>query len=133
MTFANSSNENLRLLLLAGIAAVLEFLLVPRLVSGLLLQSAQWPIWAHLLVISVPRLLLMAVLVAALGPFRWRAVVGVFIVLYAVLVLVRFNQGEVYVNWEDAVAGSRATLPYLAGLVGIAMGFLVRRGRAATA
>lgn len=105
MTFANSSNENLRLLLLAGIAAVLEFLLVPRLVSGLLLQSAQWPIWAHLLVIA----------------------------LYAVLLLVRFNQGEVYVNWEDTVAGVRATLPYLAGLVGIAMGFWVRRGRAATA
>lgn len=133
MTFANSSNENLRLLALAAIAATLEFLILPRFMSGLLLQSAQWPIWAHLLVISVPRLLLMAVLVAALGPFRRRAVFGVFIALYAALLLVRFKQSEVYVNWEDMVAGSRATLPYLAGLVGIVIGFWVRRGRAATA
>ena len=130
MTFAKPGNENLRLLLLAGIVAAIEIVVLPLFTSDLLMQSAQWPTWAHLLAISVPRLLLIAVLVAVLGPYRNRAWLAGFAVLYAVFLFVRFRQSEVYVNWDDVVAASRATLPYLAGMVGLGIGLAVRRSRA---
>lgn len=129
MTFAKPDNESIRLLLLAGIVAALELVVLPLFTSDLLMQSAQWPAGLHLLAISAPRLLLMAMLVAVLGPFRRRALFGAFVALYALLLFTRFKQREVYVNWEDLIAGGRATLPYLAGVVGIAIGFWVRRGR----
>jgi hypothetical protein len=129
VTFAKSGNENVRLLWLAGTAAAVELVVVPLFASDLLLRSAQWPSWAHLLVISLPRLLLMTVLVAALGPFRSRALFGAFVVLYAALLFFRFRQVELYINWEDPVAWSRATLPYVGGLIGVAVGFWMRKGR----
>jgi len=133
MTFAKPGNETLRLLLLAGVVAAIELVVLPLFASDLLMRSVRWPTWAHLLAISTPRLLLMAVLVVALGPFRNRALLGGFAALYAVLLFVRFKLSEVYVNWDDVVAASRATLPYVAGLAGLAVGLLIRRSRVVAA
>lgn len=133
MTFANPGNEALRLLLLAGIVAAIELAVLPLFASDLLMRSVRWPTWAHLLAISAPRLLLVAVVVWALGPFRNWALLGAFAALYGVLLFVRFRLSEVHVNWGDVVAASRATLPYVAGLAGLAVGLLIRRSRAVAA
>jgi hypothetical protein len=124
--FANSRNENARLLVLAVAVAVLEIVVLPRVMFGLLKIAAQWSPPLQMLVLMIPRLAIAAVLVAALGPFRQGLWFSVFLVLYTVVLLVRFNQTEIYVNWDSAIAVGRATLPYLAGLAGAVLGFWSR-------
>jgi hypothetical protein len=127
VNFAKPNNEMTRLVLLLGITAVVELFVLPRFSTELLEQSSQWPMAAHLLAISAPRLVLTAILVALLGPFLRRSSIGVFVAVYGLLLFARFWQTEVYVDWENTVAATRAIVPYVAGLLGALVGFGARR------
>jgi hypothetical protein len=128
MGFTSMRNESTRLLVLAVAVAVLEIIVLPRAMFGLLKAAAQWSPPLQMLVLMLPRLVVVSVLAAALGPFRKALWFSGFLGLYAVWLLVRFNQTEVYVDWDSAIAVGRATLPYVAGLVGAVLGFWLRRG-----
>jgi hypothetical protein len=127
MSFAKSGNEKLRLLLLVMAAIVVEIFVLSGAMFSLLKTSAQWSLPLHLSVLVLPRFAVMTLLVAVMGPFQTRLWFGVFLALYAILLLVRFNQAEVIVEWTSAVGASRATLPYLAGFAGAICGFWLRR------
>jgi hypothetical protein len=126
VSFANAGNEKLRLLVLLIAAVILEVAVLSGAMFSLLGASAMWSPPAQLLALVVPRFLVMLLLVAALGPFRNRLWFGVFLALYAVLLLVRFKQAEAFVAWDSAIGASRATLPYVAGIVGAILGFWLR-------
>jgi hypothetical protein len=46
---------------------------------------------------------------------------------YATLLLWSFARREVYVHWSDVYAVAQAVIPYVAGLVGMGVGFALRR------
>lgn len=127
MSFANAGNEILRLLVLAIAAVVLEIFVLSGMMFSLLKTSAQWSLPLQLLILALPRFAVMTLLVAVLGPFQQRLWSGVFLALYAVMLLIRFNQAEVFVDWSSTIGASRATLPYVAGLAGAIFGFWLRR------
>ncbi len=130
MGFASTRNESARLLALVVAVAALEIFVLPRVMFGLLKTSAQWSSPLQVLALMMPRFATMTVLVAALGPVRRGLWFSGFCGVYAVLLLVRCNQSEVYVDWSSTTAAARATLPDVAGLVGALFGFWLGHRRA---
>ena len=127
MDSASTRNEAIRLLGLLIAAALLEALVISGAMFRLLVASAQWSPPPQLLVLALPRFVVMAVLVGALGRFRKLWSLLVFLVAYAGLLLVRFDQTEAFVDWENTLGASRATLPYLGGLIGAMLGLWLGR------
>ena len=123
----NQRTELRRLLILAALALAVELLVMPTVIWKLLEVSGSWSPMSQITVLLVPRFVVMGILVFALGPFQNRAWFVGISAIYCILLLVRFRQSEVFVNWGDAIAVSRAVLPYLAGLLGLGLGFLLRR------
>lgn len=126
MSFTSASNEKLRWVLLAIGAALLEWTLLGHAVFKLAVATAQWSEWAQVFAVAMPRLVAMALLVAVFGPYQKLRWFSLFMVVYAALLLVRFQQIEVFVAWSDAIAASRATLPYVGGIAGALFGFCSR-------
>lgn len=127
MDSASTRNEIIRFLGLLIATAVLEIFVLSGTMFRLLKISALWPLLPQLLVLAMPRFVVMALLVAALGHFRKRLSFLVFLVAYTVLLLVRFDQAEVLVDWGSTIGASRATLPYIAGLIGAVLGIWLGR------
>jgi len=46
---------------------------------------------------------------------------------YVALLLWSFVRSDVYVHWRDTYAAAQAVIPYAAGLVGMGIGFALRR------
>lgn len=131
MGFANEHTELRRLLLLAAATLAIELVLLPAIMFKLLATSTEWSASLQLLVLFLPRFVVMLALVLMFGPFRKGLWFAGFLAAYLVLVVVRFYQSEAFVDWSSAIAASRATLPYAAGVVGTVLAFWLRRkGRA---
>ena len=122
MDCTSTRGESIRLLGLIVIVVLLEYFVVSGAEFRLLMLSAPWPPLPQLLVLALPRFVAMAVVVGALGQFRKLWSLSVFLVAYAALLSVRFDQTELFVDWGDALGTSRATLPYLGGLIGAILG-----------
>ena len=96
-------------------------------VFGILLSDAVDSYWRLLALLSLPRLLvgLCAGLVFAVVDSR--AMRLIILAAYGVLLLWSFARREIYVLWSDAHAVAHAVVPYAAGLVGMGLGFALRR------
>lgn len=127
MTSINVRGEIVRVLGLLVAIVVLEVLVLSEIMFRLLAAVTQWPVFPQLLISVVPRLVAMAVLVGVLGRFRSRWAFLIFLVAYSGLLLVRFDQSEVFVDWGSTIGASRATLPYVGGLIGVVLGFWIGR------
>ena len=131
MGFANEHTELRRLLLLAVAALGIELVLLPGVMFKFLAISAEWSASLQMLVLFLPRFVVMLALVLMFGAFRKGLWFGGFLAAYIALVVVRFYQSETFVDWSSAIAASRATLPYAAGVAGTVLAFWLRRkGRA---
>lgn len=61
---------------------------------------------------------------------RWSACLfGIFALVYVLGLVFRFAQAELYVDWRDYVAACQAVLPYLAGVMGIILAFVIQTVR----
>ena|SRR5688572_7053795 len=94
-----------------------------RILSSDAVDSA----WRLLPLLSLPRLLvgLCAGLVFAVVDSR--AIRFVALGAYGALLLWSFARHEVYVLWSDVHAVAQAVVPYASGLVGMSLGFVLRR------
>jgi hypothetical protein len=133
VTFANERTELRQLLLLAAASLAVELFLLPGMMFRLLAASAEWPVPLQLLALFLPRFIVMLALVLLFGPFRKGLWFGGVLAAYTALAVVRFYQSEAFVDWNSAIAASRATLPYVAGIVGTILAFWLRRKDRATA
>ena len=127
MNSASERDDLVRALGLLIGAAVFEIFVLSETMFRLLKALAQWPLFPQLVILALPRFVVMALLVAVIGRFQKRSLFVVFLVTYAVLLLVRFDQAEVLVEWDSTIGAGRATLPYVSGLLGALLGFWLRR------
>jgi hypothetical protein len=116
-------NEMRNALGLLFAVALVENLLLPGVLIWLPVATASWPPFASLLALAMPRFVTMVLLTSVLGRFREKLSLAIFLVLYAGLLVFRFTRAEVFVNWSSTIAVSRATVPYVAGLLGSLLGF----------
>jgi uncharacterized membrane protein len=104
-----------------------ELAFVGPQVFEILLSDAVDSYWRLLPLLSLPRLLvgLSAGLVFAVVDSR--AMRLIVLAAYGALLLWSFARREIYVLWSDAHAVAYAVVPYAAGLVGMGLGFALRR------
>jgi hypothetical protein len=128
---ASEHTEPRRLLLLIAASLAVELVVMPGIMFDFLARSAEWPVSLQLLVPCLPRFVVMLALVLMFGPFRKRLWFSGFLAAYMALLVVRFYTAEVFVEWSSALAASRATFPYVAGVIATALGlWLGRKGQA---
>jgi hypothetical protein len=125
VAFTNEHTELRRLMLLAVVALATELLLMPGAVFKLQLASAEWPASMQLVVILLPRFVVMLALVLIFGPFRNGHWFSGLLAAYGALVVTTFYRTEAFVAWSSAMAASRATLPYVAGVFGAGLAFWI--------
>jgi hypothetical protein len=109
------------------VLVVAEWAFVGQLVFGIFSSDAVDSPWRLLPLLAVPRFMLglCAGLVLAIVDSRAMRVVAFF--AYVALLLWSFARHETYVLWSDAHAVAQAVIPYAAGLVGMGVGFALRR------
>ncbi len=83
--------------------------------------------WRLLPLLSLPRLVLGLCAGLVLAVVDSRAMRFVALGAYGVLLLWAFARQETYVLWSDPRAIGQAVVPYAAGLVGMGLGFALRR------
>ena len=83
--------------------------------------------WRLLPLLSLPRFLMGLCAGVVLAVVDSRAMRFVALGAYGVLLLWSFARQETYVRWSDAHAVALAVVPYAAGLVGMGVGFALRR------
>jgi hypothetical protein len=115
------------LAVLVTVTALVEWQVLSPITFRLLAVSAEWPIVLHLFVLMLPRFLLMMLITIFASPFPGTLWVVAFIGTYVLVLLALFFRVETYVNWGNPVAVMRATLPYIAGFCGAALGVWLRR------
>ena len=105
------------------VLVVAEWVFVGPRVFAILSSDAVDSAWR----LGLPRLMvgLCAGLVLAVVDSRAMRVVAFG--AYATLLLWSFARREVYVHWSDVYAVAQAVIPYVAGLVGMGVGFALRR------
>ena len=108
------------------VLVVAEWVFVGPRVFAILSSDAVDSAW-RLPLLGLPRLMvgLCAGLVLAVVDSRAMRVVAFG--AYATLLLWSFARREVYVHWSDVYAVAQAVIPYVAGLVGMGVGFALRR------
>lgn len=109
------------------VLVVAEWVFVGPRVFAILSSDAVDSAWTLLPLLGLPRLMvgLCAGLVLAVVDSRAMRVVAFG--TYAALLLWSFARREVYVHWSDVYAVAQAVIPYVAGLVGMGVGFALRR------
>jgi hypothetical protein len=109
------------------VLVVTEWGFVGPQVFAIFLSDAVDSMWRLLPLLGVPRLIvgLCAGLVLAVVDNRVMRVVA--LCAYAALLLWTFFRSEVYVLWSDPYAVAQAVIPYAAGLIGMGIGFALRR------
>jgi hypothetical protein len=125
------SAQSDRAMTLATLVALViaEWSFVASLVSAIYGSNAVGvnSFWQLPSLLSLPRLLvgLCAGLVLAVVDSRAMrlAVLGA----YGVLLLWSFDRHEIYVRWSDADAVAVGVVPYATGLIGMGLGFALRR------
>lgn len=127
MDCASKETELWRLLLLIAASLGVEIVLMPGIMFELLARSAEWPVSLQLFVLCLPRFAVMLALVLMFGPFRKRLWFSGFLAAYMALLVMRFYQAEAFVEWSSALAASRATFPYVTGVVATALGLWLGR------
>jgi hypothetical protein len=83
--------------------------------------------WRLLPLLSLPRLLLGVCAGLVFAVVDSRAMRFMALGVYGVLLLWAFARQETYVLWSDPHAVGQAVVPYAAGLVGMGLGFALRR------
>ena len=109
------------------VLVIAEWAFVSPQVFAILSSDAVDSAWRLIPMLTLPRFLvgLCAGLVFAVvdsGAMRFAALAA-----YAALLLWSFARQEVYVRWSDVHAVALAVVPYVAGLLGMAVGFALRR------
>jgi hypothetical protein len=127
MECANDSTELRRLLLLLTATLGVEFVAMPGIMFGTLARSAEWSVSLQLLVLCLPRFAVMLALVLMFGPFRRRLWFSGFLAAYVAVLVASFYEVEVFVEWSSALAASRATLPYITGVLAAVWALWLRR------
>lgn len=109
------------------VLVIAELAFVGPQVFEILASEAVDSAWGLLALMSLPRLLvgLCAGLVFAVVDSR--AMRFVALGAYGALLLWSFFRHEIYVLWSDARAVAQAVVPYASGLVGMSLGFALRR------
>lgn len=109
------------------ILVIAESAFVSPQVSAILSSDAVDSLWRLIPTLSLPRFLvgLCAGLVFAVVDSR--AMRFAALGAYGALLLWSFARREVYVHWSDVHAVALAVVPYAAGLLGMAVGFALRR------
>ena len=109
------------------VLVIAEWAFVSPQVFAILSSDAVDSAWRLLPMLTLPRFLvgLCAGLVFAIVDSRAMRFAG--LAAYAALLLWSFARQEVYVRWSDVHAVALAVVPYVAGLLGMAVGFALRR------
>lgn len=109
------------------VLVIAEWAFVSPQVFAILSSDAVDSAWRLLPMLTLPRFLvgLCAGLVFAIVDSR--AMRFAALAAYAALLLWSFARQEVYVRWSDVHAVALAVVPYVAGLLGMAVGFALRR------
>jgi hypothetical protein len=110
-----------------AVLVVAESVFVGPRVFAILSSDAVDSAWRLLPLLGLPRFMvgLCAGLVLAVVDSRAMRVVA--FCTYAALLLWSFFRREVYVHWSDVYAVAQAVIPHIAGLVGMGLGFALRR------
>lgn len=109
------------------VLVIAEWAFVSPQVFAILSSDAVDSAWRLLPMLTLPRFLvgLCAGLVFAIVDSR--AMRFAALAAYAALLLWSFARQEAYVRWSDVHAVALAVVPYVAGLLGMAVGFALRR------
>jgi hypothetical protein len=120
------SDRSVTMAVLVALAAA-EWAFVGPQVFAIVASDAVDSAWRLLPLLGVPRLIigLCAGLVLAIVDNRAMRVVAFCV--YIALLLWSFARSDVYVRWRDTYAVAQALIPYAAGLVGMGIGFALRR------
>jgi hypothetical protein len=122
----NNFHERRRVLLLAAVTLAVELLVMPTAILALMEAAARWNSVLEIATLCIPRFIAMFILVLIFGPYRSVKWFSVFVTVYVILLAVRFSSSEIFIA-QDAVAISRATLPYVSGVVATMLGLAFRR------
>jgi hypothetical protein len=109
------------------VLVVAEWVFVGPRVFAILSSDAVDSAWRLLPLLSLPRFLMGLCAGVVLAVVDSRAMRFVALGAYGVLLLWSFARQETYVRWSDAHAVALAVVPYAAGLVGMGVGFALRR------
>lgn len=122
----SQSDRTVTMAILA-VLVVAEWAFVGPRVFAILSSDAVDSAWRLLPLLGVPRFMvgLCAGLVLAVVDSRGMRVVA--FCAYVALLLWSFARREVYVHWSDVYAVAQAVIPYVAGLAGMGLGFVLRR------
>ena len=108
------------------VLVVAEWVFVGPRVFAILSSDAVDSAW-RLPLLGLPRLMVGFCAGLVLAVVDSRAMRVVAFGAYATLLLWSFARREVYVHWSDVYAVAQAVIPYVAGLVGMGVGFALRR------
>ena len=109
------------------VLVITEWSFVSPQVFDILASDAVDSFWRLLPLLGLPRLLVGLCAGLVLGVVDSRAMRFVALGAYAVLLLWSFARHETYVLWSDPHAVAMAVVPYAAGLLGMGLGFALRR------
>jgi hypothetical protein len=106
---------------------IAELAFVGPQVFGILASDAVDSAWRLLPLLGLPRLLVGLCAGLVFAVVDGRAIRLVALGAYGALLLWSFARHEAYVLWSDVHAVTQAVVPYAAGLVGMGLGFALRR------
>jgi hypothetical protein len=109
------------------VLVIAEWSFVSPQLFAILSSDAVDSSWRLLPMLSLPRLLVGVCAGLVFAVVESRAIRFAALAAYAVLLLWSFARNDVHVRWSDMHAVALAVVPYAAGLLGMAVGFALRR------
>ena len=109
------------------VLVIAEWSFVSPQLFAILSSDAVDSSWRLLPMLSLPRFLVGLCAGLVFAVVESRAIRFAALAAYVVLLLWSFARNDVQVRWSDVHAVALAVVPYAAGLVGMAVGFALRR------
>jgi hypothetical protein len=109
------------------VLVIAEWSFVSPQLFAILSSDAVDSSWRLLPMLSLPRFLVGLCAGLVFAVVESRAIRFAALAAYAALLLWSFARQEVYVRWSDVHSVALAVVPYAAGVIGMAVGFALRR------